>query len=71
MLVNGLSKYEFFLLFELAPKESLFIFDEEYYHHRDGVAMGSPLGPTLANIFLCHYEKIWLRLPHAIQAYLL
>ena len=23
--------------------------------------MGSPQGPTLANIFLCHYEDIWLR----------
>ena len=23
--------------------------------------MGSPLGPTLANVFLCHYEVIWLR----------
>ena len=22
--------------------------------------MGSPLGLTLANAFLCHYEKIWL-----------
>ena len=22
--------------------------------------MGSPLGPTLANAILCHYEKIWL-----------
>ena len=22
--------------------------------------MGSPLGPTFANAFLCHYEKIWL-----------
>ena len=22
--------------------------------------MGSPLGPTLANIFLCHCEDIWL-----------
>ena len=22
--------------------------------------MGSPLGPTLANAFLCHYEKTWL-----------
>ena len=22
--------------------------------------MGSPLGPTLANVFLCHYEKEWL-----------
>ena len=23
--------------------------------------MGSPLGPTLANPFLCYYEKKWLR----------
>ena len=22
--------------------------------------MGSPLGPTLANVFLCHYEMKWL-----------
>ena len=22
--------------------------------------MGSPFGPTLANTFLCHYEKLWL-----------
>ena len=26
----------------------------------DGVAMGSPLGPTLANVFMCHFENIWL-----------
>ena len=27
--------------------------------------MGSPLGPTLAKVFLSHYEKIWLeRCPH-------
>ena len=24
------------------------------------INMGSPLGPTLANIFLCFYEKKWL-----------
>ena len=26
----------------------------------DGVVMGSPLGPSLANAFLTHYEQIWL-----------
>ena len=26
----------------------------------DGVAMGSPLGPTLANAFLVYHEKNWL-----------
>ena len=24
------------------------------------VAMGSPFGPTLANVFMCHFENIWL-----------
>ena len=37
--------------------ESFFIFDVEYYTQIDGVALGSPLGPTLANAFLCHFEK--------------
>ena len=23
--------------------------------------MGSPLGPTLANVFMCHFENIWLQ----------
>ena len=27
----------------------------------DGVAMGSPLGLTLANAFLVHFEKNWLQ----------
>ena len=22
--------------------------------------MGSPIGPTLANVFMCHFENIWL-----------
>ena len=30
------------------------------YRQTDGVAMGSPLGPILANSFLCHFEKQWL-----------
>ena len=30
------------------------------YDHIDCVAMGSPLAPVLANLFLGHYENIWL-----------
>ena len=26
----------------------------------DGVAIGSPLGPSLPKAFLAHYEQIWL-----------
>ena len=40
--------------------ESFFIFDGKFYEQCDGVAMGSPLGPTLANVFMCHFENIWL-----------
>ena len=44
----------------LACKNSLFVFYGTYYEQIDGVAMGSPLGPCLANIFMNHYETIWL-----------
>ena len=40
--------------------ESSFILHNKLYKQIDGVAMGLPLGPTLANAFLCHYEKNWL-----------
>ena len=40
-------------LLEFATKKSHFIFDGDYYDQIDGVAMGSPLGPVLANIFMC------------------
>ena len=36
------------------------IFDGQYYDQIDGVAMGSPLGPVSANIFMCHFEESWL-----------
>ena len=58
--VNGLTKQEFVSLITLATKESLFIFNDKYYKQTDGVAMGSPLGPTLANVFLCYHEENWL-----------
>ena len=41
-------------------KESLFIFENSLYRQIDGIAIGFPLDPTLANAFLCHYEKEWL-----------
>ena len=55
-----LSRKTLYDLLKIATAESSFIFDIKLYKQIDGVAMGSPLGPTLANAFLCHYEKIWL-----------
>ena len=45
---------------ETANSKSSFIFDYLLYKQVDGVALGFPLGPFLANAFLCHYEKEWL-----------
>ena len=60
MYQGKLSKSELYYLLKLATSESSFIFDNVLYKQVDGVAMGSPLGPSLANAFLCHYEKLWL-----------
>ena len=35
-------------------------FDVKIYKQTDRVAMGSPLGPSLANEFLCFHEQLWL-----------
>ena len=35
-------------------------FNGKYYRQKYGVAMGSPLGPALANAFLAHHETVWL-----------
>ena len=36
------------------------LFDDIIYQQVDGVAMGSPLGPSFANAFVAHYEQICL-----------
>ena len=48
------------VLLEYVTKKSHFIFDGDYYDQIDGVAMGSPLGPVLANIFMCYFEEKWI-----------
>ena len=40
-------------------KKIFFNFDGKIYKQTDGVSMGSPLGPSLANAFFCFYEQIW------------
>ena len=57
---KGFTKGEFKALLEFATKDALILFNGKYYEQIDGVAMGSPLGPHLANVFLCHWEEIWL-----------
>ena len=58
--IDGLSKDSFREMLTVTMTESFILFDNEYYEQHDGVAMGSPLGPTFANIFLCVHEILWL-----------
>ena len=39
---------------------TVFYYNGKYYRQIDGVAMGSPLGPDMANSFLSHHEIDWL-----------
>ena len=64
MYQGKLSKSELYYLLKLATSESSFIFDNILFKQIYGVVMGSPLGPSLANAFLCHYEKLGLIVFH-------
>ena len=55
-LVNGLSRRQLKHLLTVAAKENHFLFGDKLFDQCDGVAMGSPLGPILANIFMTHLE---------------
>ena len=46
----------FIKLMNLATK-GLFLYKEVLYQQIDGVTMGSPLGPTLANFFMSNLEN--------------
>ena len=57
--VMGLSRNNFIKLMHYATGSVEFSFDNVMYRQVDGVAMGSPLGPSLANIFV-GYQEEWL-----------
>lgn len=44
-------------LLEIATTNQLFQFNGQLYQQTDGVAMGSPLDPLMANVFMCHLEE--------------
>ncbi|XP_058941979.2 uncharacterized protein [Pocillopora verrucosa] len=53
----NISKADLIDLLRAATKNQLFQFDGALYEQTDGVAMGSPLGPLLANVFMCSVEE--------------
>ena len=56
----NITKKELKKLFLFATSQAHFIFNSKFYNQIDGVAMGSPLAPVLANIFMVFYESKWL-----------
>ena len=58
--INNFNRNDFERVFRMALQNNFFNFEGKNYKQTDGVAMGSLLGPSLANAFLCFHEQIWL-----------
>ena len=55
--IQGLTRKNFKKLLEMSTKETNFSFNDKIYDQIDGVAMGSPLAPVMANIFMRYLEE--------------
>ena len=56
----NISEKDLTSLFNFATCETHFLFKDKFYDQINAVAIGSPLAPVLANLFMGHYEKEWL-----------
>ena len=56
-----ITKKDLTKLFEFATSGIHILFYGNYYDQIDSIAMGSPHGPVLANLFMGFYEKQWLK----------
>ena len=65
---HGFTQQQFTNLLTMTVKNCPFLFDGKLYHQKNGVAMGSPLGPLFAKIFLSFHERTWLAdCPHTFK----
>ena len=60
VVFDGLDRSQFIKLLSLAVRNCHFTFNNRIYQQIDDVAMGSPLGPLFANIFMSFHRKTWL-----------
>ena len=56
----NITKAELKKLFEFATSGTYFLFQGTFYDQIDDVAMGSPLGPVLADLFMGYYKTMRL-----------
>ena len=59
-VIESIHKSEFKNLLSLAIQELYFMFNNIPYKQKNGVTMGSPFEPTIANVFLTFYDAKWL-----------
>ena len=57
---EGFNKKQFSKMINNCTENNLFLFNNDAYIQLDGCPMGGCISPTLANIFLCHHETMWL-----------
>lgn len=48
-------------LFKHVLTSTYFLYDGQFYEQQDGVAMGSPLSPAIANFYMEHFEHLALK----------
>ena len=48
-------------LTKIVLSQNYFMFQDKIYHTNKGVAMGSPISSTIAEIFIQHYEKNYIK----------
>jgi len=58
---HDLRKNELRELLLIRTTQSHFKFNKSYYEQIDGVAMGSPLGPLFANVFMSNFERKYMK----------
>ena len=56
----NITRKELIKLFLFPTSQTHFIFNSKFHNQIDGVAMGSPLAPVLANVFMGFHESKWL-----------
>jgi hypothetical protein len=58
--ILGFSRTDFKKLLDLVLTDTNFLFNNNLYKQLDGLSMGNPVAPAMANIFMCHLEEQYL-----------
>ena len=60
-MVNGLDRHQLRKLLVICTQKAHFQFKGNFFDQIDGVAMGCPLGPTFAEMFMAYFEEKYMK----------